>query len=125
LTLLVWVPCTGCDPYSGVPPVSSSSEEATVKGTVRIQGKAVTNGIVTFRTANVRRPSSPNREAQISKDGTYTVKTLVGDNYVQVSCKELAMPKNRQFIDVEQTITVNSGEQTIDIDIPPKPQPKS
>src|SRR5262245_24450250 len=102
LTLVVFMPCTGCDPYAGALPVSGSLDEATVKGTVRVQGKAVTNGNVTFRTANIRRPDSPTRGAQISKDGTYTVKTLVGDNYVQVSCKELATPKNRQFIDLEQ-----------------------
>jgi hypothetical protein len=103
------------------PPVSGSMEEVTVTGVVRVKGKPVTNGLLGFRTANVRRPNAPRREVAIGKDGRYTVKTLVGENFVEVSCKEIHSRKNRELMENEQKIMVPSGEATIDIDVPPKP----
>jgi hypothetical protein len=120
LALALWAAGTGGCRFSDAPPVSGSMEEATVKGTVRVRGKPVTNGVVSFRCSNINRPKAEIREAPIGKDGTYTVKTLVGQNFVEVSCKETLSPKNRDLIENEQMVEIRSGENTLDIDIPPK-----
>jgi hypothetical protein len=107
----------GC---TDAPRVSGSMEEATVKGVVRVRGKPVTNGRVTFRSSNINRPKAQTREAEIGKDGHYTVTTLVGENFVDVACKELFEAKNRQMIENEQMVKIQSGENTLDIDLPPQ-----
>lgn len=114
----------GCR-FSDAPPISGSLEEATVKGTVRVHGKPVTNGIVSFRTSNINRPNAPLKEAPIGKDGTYTVTTLVGENFIEVSCKELFTPKNRSLLENEQMVNITSGASSLDIDIPQQPQPSA
>lgn len=116
LALIVIVIVGGCR-FSDAPSVSGSTEEATVKGTVRIRGKPATNGIVSFRTSNINRPNAPLKEAPIGKDGTYTVTTLIGENFVEVSCKELFTPKNRVLLENEQMVNINSGENALDIDL--------
>jgi hypothetical protein len=116
--LVVWI--WGCG-NPDAPPVSGSLEEANVKGTVRVRGKAVTNGTVSFRAANINRPTVPLRDFPIGKDGTYSGKALIGRNAVEVSCKELATPKNRDLIENERAVEVQSGDNTIDVDIPVKP----
>ncbi len=117
---ILFLTIAGCDAYSGAPSVSSSLEEATVKGTIRVRGKPVDNGRILFRCANIRRPSAKARDVPIAKDGTYTVTTLVGDNIVEISCKELHTKQNRPYLDNEKTVIVESGENTIDFDIPPR-----
>jgi len=111
--------CGGCDPHGGAPSVSGSLEEATVKGTVRVYGKPVNNGSVIFNCVNIRRPNATPPQAPIKKDGTYEIKTLVGQNYVEVSCRELAKAKNRMFADTQIPVMVQAGENTIDLDLPP------
>jgi hypothetical protein len=106
----------GCG--SGTPAVSGSLEEATVKGAVRIHGRPVNNGSVTFNCVNIKRPNTAPAHAAIRKDGTYEIKTLVGQNYVEVSCRELASPKNRVFADTQVPVMVEKGENAIDIDLP-------
>jgi hypothetical protein len=103
--------------------VSGSMEEATVKGTVRVRGKPVNNGMITFRTSNINRPNAPLKEAKINKDGTYTITTLVGGNMVEVTCKEVLSARNRDLIENERMVQVQPGENTIDVDIPPAPPP--
>jgi hypothetical protein len=110
--------CGGCG-SPGVPSVSSSRVETTIKGVVRVRGKPVNNGTVTFNAANVRRPHVGLRQVSINKDGTYTVKTLVGENYVQVSCKELSRSQNRMFGENELMFMAEERENTFDIDIAP------
>ncbi|MHC5542770.1 hypothetical protein ACYOEI_31480 [Singulisphaera rosea] len=110
----------GCS-FSDAPPISGSTTEVNLKGTVRVRGKAVTNGIVSFRTANINRPNAPLNEAPIGKDGTYSIKTLEGENFVEVSCKELFTAKNRILAENEQMIIIKPGESTLDIDIPAHP----
>lgn len=114
--LAVTVMVGGCR-FSDAPSISGSTEEATVKGTVRIRGKPATNGIVSFRTSNVNRPNAPLKEAPIGKDGTYTVTTLVGQNFVEVSCKELFTTKNRNLLENEQMVDINSGANDLDINL--------
>jgi hypothetical protein len=111
----------GCNPDA--PRVSGSMEEAAVKGTVRVRGKAVDNGIVTFRPSNINRPNVPAREAPIGKDGTYSIKALIGQNFVDVSCKEILTPKNRDLIENERLVDIKSGDNALDLEIPPQPPP--
>ena len=102
------------------PKVSGSTEEATVKGTVSIRGKPVTNGEVSFRSFNINRPNAPLKTAKIGKDGTFTIQALIGENHVEVTCKEISNPKNRDLMDNEQPVKIKSGEQTLDIELPVK-----
>jgi len=110
--------CSGCDPHSGAPPVSGSLEEATVKGTVRVDGKLVKNGTVGFEVANIRRPNEGMRQAPISKDGTYEIKTLVGENYVELNCREMLTRKMRQYSGERINLIVKSGENQVDLEMP-------
>jgi hypothetical protein len=120
--------CAGGCGNPDAPRVSGSMEEATVKGTVRVRGKPVTSGVVSFRCSNVNRPTATTREATINKDGTYTIRTLVGENFVEVSSKDVFSSKTPELIENEQMVRVQSGESNIDINIPPvppgQPQPK-
>jgi hypothetical protein len=113
--LLALLAAAGCS--GGAPRVSGSTEEATVHGTVRVRGKPVTNGRMYFKVSNVNRPTAANREAAIGADGSYAVKTLVGQNSVEVECKELLAPQNRVYKESERGVFVNSGDNAIDIDI--------
>jgi hypothetical protein len=105
----------GCG--QGVPSASTSSEEATVKGTVTIRGKAATQGQVSFDPANVKRPGEVARTATIGHDGSYTVKTLVGDNAVRVTFP--GMEKDRELGSFEQSFAVKPGENEYKIQLPP------
>jgi hypothetical protein len=117
----VLVALAGCDPHAGAPSVSGSLEEAIVKGTVRIHGKPVNNGTVTFNCVNIKRPNATPASAPIGKDGTYEIKTLVGQNYVELNCRELTAPKNRVFADTQIPVMVQAGDNAIDIELPPNP----
>jgi len=80
LLLVVW----GCNSGGSAPAVSGSSEESNVKGTVTVKGKPATAGKVVFDPANINRRTVLSRSADIGKDGTYTVKTLIGQNIVHL-----------------------------------------
>lgn len=104
----------GCG--DGRPAATSSTEEATVSGTVTVKGKTATKGNVTFDPASYQRPVAA-RSAPIEKDGRYTIKTLVGHNAVRVSSPLL---KGRDLDDLVLSYDVKSGEQTFDIKLPPE-----
>ena len=70
------------------PSVSSSTTEATVKGTVTIKGKPATKGSVVFDPSNYARKNEQPRSAPLNKDGTYSIKTLIGSNSIRVSSPE-------------------------------------
>ena len=110
----------GCELQGGAPAVSSSAEEATVKGTVRLHGKVIDNGNIVFHCANINRPNSGVRKTSIGKDGAYSIQTLVGGNTVELQCRELRDPKTRRPIPYESHFDVESGENTLDIDIDKK-----
>jgi hypothetical protein len=110
----------GCELQGGAPQVSSSLEEATVKGIVRLRGKVIDNGTIVFHCANIKRTNVGVRETSIRKDGTYTVGTLVGGNTVELHCRELRDPKTRRPIPYESHFEVEPGENTLDIDIDKK-----
>ena len=104
----------GCG--GGVPSAPSTKEEATVKGTVTLHGKPVTEGEVLFDPSNINRRDAPTVKSKIEKDGSYTVKTLVGENNIMISGAAIAkdptvtMPK--KFVDVK------SGENNFPIELP-------
>jgi hypothetical protein len=112
-------PAAGCDEHAGAPAVSTSKEEADVKGVVKLRGKPVTNGRVNFHSANIRR-ATQDRSAPIGSDGTYAIKAYVGQNTVKADCKELMSSKNLRFRDFEKDVDVQSGTNQIDIDINPE-----
>ncbi|MGE3821983.1 MAG: hypothetical protein AB7I30_21425 [Isosphaeraceae bacterium] len=100
------------------PPVDTSSEEATVKGTVTFNGKPVAKGEVAFDPSNYLRKSEAARRAPIGPDGTYSVKTLVGANRVSFSIPEMARDPGLQDLSLEYD--VKSGENAYDIVLPPE-----
>jgi hypothetical protein len=114
------IAASGCSSNPAASALTSSMEQATLKGTVRVNGKPVNNGTLSFRTAHINRPNSPTKNADINKDGTYSVTTVVGENYIEVTCKEMNTPQAKRFRGLEQLIMVKSGENNVDIEIPPK-----
>jgi len=105
LLLVVW----GCNSGGSAPAVSGSSEESTVKGTVTVKGKPATSGSLSFDPANPNRRTALVRTAEIGKDGSYTITTLIGQNIV--SAQGRGIPTFRETYDVK------SGGDTINIDI--------
>src|SRR4051794_21737512 len=108
LGLAIVVLGSGCN--GGRPSVDTSTAEGTVSGTIKIRGKPVTGGKVCFDPSNVARKSEPARTTTIGKDGSYTVKTLVGQNMVSFSGP--AFDKERELQDATTQYKVQSGEQT-------------
>ncbi len=107
---------SGCN--DGPAPATSSTEEATVTGTVTIKGKTATKGTVTFDAASYQRPVGA-RSAEIGKDGSYTIKTYIGHNAVRVSSPLI---KGREMDDNSQSFIVKSGDNRFDIQVPPADQ---
>jgi hypothetical protein len=106
----------GCG--DGKPSVSSSTEEATVKGTVSIKGKPAKKGEVVFDPSNYRRKDEPVRKTPINPDGTYEIKTLVGENTVRVGGDEAAKAGASY---VSLPLDVKSGQvNEFNIKIPPE-----
>jgi hypothetical protein len=103
-----------------VPPASSSTEEATVKGTVFIKGKPARKGQVVFDPANYQRKEVKANTAPVGKDGAYTIKTLVGVNSVRVEGPEVEKA-GASYANI--TFDVKSGENSFDIKLPPEPPP--
>jgi hypothetical protein len=101
----------------GSPASTSTDEEATVHGTVAVKGKRVTQGKVLFNPANINRKAAPTASAEIAKDGTYTIKTLVGRNKVSVSTPETTSDPVLQYNSSQYD--VKGGDNTYEIEVPP------
>jgi len=114
---LVAVLASGCG--DGAPAVSSSHEEATVHGTVTYQGKPVSGGEIRFNPANARRPDAVIRTATLEKDGSYTIKTLVGQNTVSLSVPSLSK-KDPRLSYTMISYDVQSGDNTFPVVLPRK-----
>jgi len=113
--LLCGLTAGGCG--SGAPYAESSKTEATVTGRVTSQGKPVTKGQVIFDPANINRPTETARMAEIGKDGTYEVTTLIGENRVTVAIP--ARPKKKVGTPhVQKVCNVQSGSNSFDIEAP-------
>ena len=115
LSVAAW----GC---SGTPSVNSSTAEAKVTGTVKVNGKPMTSGKVTLDPSNYARENANPRTGEIKSDGTYEVTTLVGKNAVRVAGPEIT--KNPGLGYANETIDVPSGGMTHDIVLPPAHTPK-
>jgi hypothetical protein len=120
MAAILLVAAAGCSSNPAASALTSSMEEATLHGTVRVNGKPVNNGTLSFRTAHINRPKSPTKSVEIGKDGSYSVTTVVGENQVEVTCKELNAKDTKKFRGTEQLIMVQSGDNAVDIEIPPK-----
>ena len=76
--LLALLGCGGESP----PSVSSSTEEVTIHGSITYKGKAVSEGEIAFDPTNIQRKTAKVVSAKIGQDGSYTIKTLAGENAV-------------------------------------------
>ena len=123
LTLGVAVSLGGC---TGKPAVSTSQQEATVSGTVKVRGQLITAGEVVFDPANYRRKDAVARTAAIGDDGTYKVKTLLGQNTVRLvlpadASKEATDDESFRdsAVDYDSIVfEVKRGENTLNIEMP-------
>jgi hypothetical protein len=115
LSVAAW----GC---SGTPSVTSSTAEAKVTGTVKVNGKPMTSGKVTLDPSNFARENANARTGEIKSDGTYEVTTLVGKNVVRVAGPEITKKPGLGY--ANETIEVTSGGMTHDIVLPPAHTPK-
>jgi hypothetical protein len=104
----------GC---GGETSATSSSEEAAVHGTVKLQGKLIRSGTVSFERSHGDRSTAMPRTAPIGKDGTYSLKTLVGTNRVYVSAPAFPNEPNAQRLIPE--CDVRSNNTTFNIEFPP------
>jgi hypothetical protein len=111
VTLVLGSGCGGGAPYT------SSSEEAAVHGTVKVQGKLVRWGTVAFEIAEADRSTAIPRTAPIAKDGTFSLKARVGTNRVSVSAPAFPNEPNAQRLIPE--CEVRSGSNTFNIEFPP------
>jgi hypothetical protein len=106
----------GCG--SGAPYAESSRTEAKVTGRVVSQGKPVSKGQVVFDPANINRPNEPARLAEVRKDGSYEITTLIGANRVTVAIPGGPTKKKQVSPHVQQICEVHAGSNTFDITMP-------
>lgn len=112
-TLLI--PMWGCGDERGS--VDTTTAEAKVSGTVRVRGKPMNGGEISFDASNYQRKTEP-RKATIGADGTYSVTTFQGHNSVRILSP--MFKKDPQLGYGIQTIEVKDGDNPFDIDLPPK-----
>ncbi len=118
LTFGLLLVASGCG--DGKPAVdSSTTAEGKVSGTVKIRGKAMKGGEITFNPANYQRKDAQPRTARIKEDGTYEITTLVGQNTVNVTGPEII--KEEELGYAALSVEVSSGNNApFNIDLPPK-----
>jgi hypothetical protein len=105
----------GCG--GGTPSVDTTTAEATITGTVRIRGKPMAGGEITFDASNYKRGEEP-RKGPIGNDGTYSIKTLQGRNTVRILGP--AVKKEPELGYGVHTVEVQAGENPpFDIELPP------
>jgi len=105
----------GC---SDVPSVDTTTAEAKVSGTVTVRGKPMTGGEISFDPSNYQRKDEKPRKATIGPDGTYSVSTLQGRNSARISGP--MVKKDPQLAYGIHTIDVQPGDNTFNIELPPK-----
>jgi hypothetical protein len=113
MATLVLAACWGCG--GGASSVTSSSEEAAVKGIITIEGKPATRGRIQFDPSIINRGNGKIVTAPIQKDGSYAIKTVVGDNLIQIKVPQVF--KDRGLLNYQQFVNVQSGQNTISIDV--------
>jgi hypothetical protein len=105
----------GCN--QGRPSVPTSTEEATVTGSVTVRGKPATKGEIVFDSSNYLRKENAVRTAPIQQDGSYTIKTFIGGNRVQVNAPGVVA--GRAGTPADQSFEVKPGENRFDIELSP------
>lgn len=110
-TLLGLTIIPGCE--DSKPSTSSSTTEATVKGSVLIDGKPVTSGDILFDASNYQR-QMPARSAPISKDGTYEIKTYLGENTIKLG--GAAARRSPIVQNMKRSLDVKAGENTFNFE---------
>ena len=109
----------GCgDSSSDVPSSAStaSTAEAKVSGTVKIGGKAATDGEVVFDPSNVNRKVG-DRRAKIGPDGRYEITTLIGMNSITVAGSKAAKDNPKAGY-ISKSFDVKEGTNSFDIEAP-------
>ena len=99
----------GCDGGASVPRADTSTEQATVTGTVTIKGKPATGGQISFDGSNVSRKTAA-AMGPIGTDGTYSVKAYLGSNSVIVTAPGVGYNNSN--------CTVNAGDNKFDVTLP-------
>jgi hypothetical protein len=102
----------GCG--DGKPWVDTSLTEATVSGTVSVKGTPASGGKILFNPSNAKRIVGT-RTAEIGPDGSYTIRTLTGDN--RVSFEGEVATKNIGVGLIKEYANVASGENHVDFDL--------
>jgi hypothetical protein len=108
-SLWIFVGCAG-----NPPSVDTTDTEATVKGVVKVDGVPASEGEIVFNPANYKRKDAAPRSAPIGKDGTYTIKTLTGENQVKLA-GSLAQ-KQPMLSRVQHAFEVRPGDNTFDFE---------
>jgi hypothetical protein len=111
LVLVSW----GC---SDTPSVDTTTAEAKVSGVVKVRGKPMAGGEITFDASNNQRTGVPPRKTTIGSDGTYSITTLQGLNTARISGP--AVKKEPQLGYGIHTKDIQPGENNWDIDLPPE-----
>jgi hypothetical protein len=104
----------GCE---SKPSVDTTTTEATVKGKVTFEGEPVKSGEVRFDPSNYLRKGEVARRAPIGEDGTYTVKTLAGENRVTFAIPQIQ--KSPELQEMSLTFDAKAGENSYDLVLPP------
>lgn len=104
----------GCG--GGAPPAESSLQEATVRGKITVKGKPATKGTVVFDPRNINRREASIATTDIGSDGTYEATTAIGRNSVSVIVQGAS--KGARSMSGELGFEVESGDNTLDIDLP-------
>jgi hypothetical protein len=114
----VLIVLAGCS----APDRESSTDDATVTGTVKVRGKLLDGGELNFNAVNPNRRVEM-RKTAIGKDGTYTAKAYIGLNTVTVTPpKPKDKKQGKEFFGVgyeERSVTVKAGENTADLEFLP------
>jgi hypothetical protein len=104
----------GCG--GGRPSVDTSTAEATVSGTVTVDGKPASGCTISFDPSNVERKDATASTAEIGEDGSYSVTTLVGQNLVSFSGPLVS--KYPDIVNGAFMHDLTAGPNTIDFALP-------
>jgi hypothetical protein len=115
LALLLALTLVGCG--DGTPPASSSLEPATVKGKVKQRGTPLAKLEIRFNATNINRREAPEAMAITNDDGSYEVKTVVGENTITFTGPAVSK-YSKQLIYFNKSVDLQAGENSVDIEVP-------
>jgi hypothetical protein len=112
----LFVATWGCS--DGTPAVDTTTAEAKVSGVVKVRGKPMAGGEITFDASNNQRTNVEPRKATIGSDGSYSITTFQGFNTARISGPMIK--KEPQLGYSINRFEVQPGENTWNIDLPPE-----